>query len=293
MCDKLKIISLCLVFICGAACGAAQTENELRKGVDSAFEKRIDVGGYALYINCSRAVKNNPVVVFEAGINQTSESWTPIQPEIAKVARVCVYDRASLGRSDAPSSLPRTSRQIVEDLHNLLEKAGVGAPYVLVGHSFGGLNARLFAGSYPKEVAGMVLVDSVHEEETEKWLALIPPEIKTEMEAGGGMRMRGGEPVDLPESEKQLKSIKWRTEIPLIVLARGKASYNAEDYPPPLRAFAPRGEELRIEMQKDLAKRSTRGKLIFAEKSGHFIQSDEPELVIKSILEVIEASKRR
>ena len=288
--DRLKFISFCLTFIFCAAC-AAQTQIKSNKDADAAFDKKIDVGGYGLYINCSQAIKNSPVVVLEAGINQTSESWAKIQPEIAKFARVCVYDRAGLGKSDASSQKSRTSRQIVKDLHILLEKAGVRAPFVLVGHSFGGLNARLFAAGYPKEVVGMVLVDSVHEDQTERWLAIITPEIKKQMETGEGMRLLGAEDINLPESEKQMKALKWRTNIPLIVLARGRASYNPEDYPPPLRAFAPKGEELRIEMQKDLANRSTKGKLIFAEKSGHFIQNDEPELVIKNIREVVEAAR--
>jgi pimeloyl-ACP methyl ester carboxylesterase len=292
---RLKNISLSLIFTFCFSCAAAQqpsSQNQFHKDAASFIEKKVDVGGYALYISCSPAVGNSPVVILESGMNQSSETWSKIRSEVAKFARVCVYDRAGLGKSDAPGGgQARTSLQIVRDLHALLEKAGIDAPYVLVGHSFGGFNVRLFASSYPTKVAGMVLVDSIHEEETEKWLAMIPPEIRNEMEDAGGMRLLGGESVDLQESEKQIKAAKWRTSIPLIVLARGKASYNPEDYPPVLRRFAPKGEELRIEMQKDLAGRSIKGKFIFAEKSGHFIQQDEPELVIESIRQVVEAAR--
>jgi pimeloyl-ACP methyl ester carboxylesterase len=251
-------------------------------------KKKVDVGGYGLYINCSATVdKRKPTVILEAGLNQDSDSWNKVQPEVAKFARVCSYDRAGLGTSDAAPSQPRTSRQMVNDLHALLEKAGISAPYILVGHSFGGVNVRMFASSYPKEVVGMVLVDSVHENETEKWLALMPDETRKQMEAAGGKRLLGGEAVDLETSMKEMQAAKWRTSIPLIVLARGTASYTAEDYPPPLRPMAPQGEKLRIEMQKDLATRSTNGKFLFAEKSGHTIQQDEPEVVINAIRQLV------
>lgn len=260
---------------------------------DAAFDKKIDVGGYSLYINCSaKPDKKSPTVVLEAGLNLGSETWNNVQPEVAKFARVCSYDRSGLGKSDAsPQQQPGTSQQIVQDLHLLLEKAGIAAPFVMVGHSFGGVNVRLYASLYPKEVVGMVLVDSVHEEETEKWLEMIPPEIRKQMEDSGGRRQLGGEVIDLETSLKQMKAAKWRTNIPLIVLARGTASFNPDDYPPPLRSLAPKGEELRIEMQKDLASRSTNGKFLFAEKSGHIIQQDEPMLVVNAIRQIVESTR--
>jgi CubicO group peptidase (beta-lactamase class C family) len=265
------------------------------KARDAAFAKKIDVGGYGLYINCSAgADKESPTVVLEAGLTQDSDTWNKVQPAVAKFARVCSYDRAGLGTSDAPpSAQPRTSQELVKDLHVLLENAGVAAPFVMVGHSFGGVNVRLYASLYPKEVVGLVLVDSVHEEEIEKWLALIPSETRKQMEAAGGRRLLGDVAVDLETSLKQMKAAKWRTSMPLIVLARGRASFNAEDYPPPLRSLAPQGEELRIEMQKDLAARSTNNKFLFAEKSGHMIQQDEPEFVVDAIRQVVESTRLR
>jgi pimeloyl-ACP methyl ester carboxylesterase len=87
-----------------------------------------------------------------------------------------------------------------------------------------------------------------------------------------------------------MKAANWRTTIPLVVMARGRASFDPNDYPPPLRSLAPKGEELRIEMQKDLATRSTNGKFVFAEKSGHMIQQDEPELIVNAIRQVVESA---
>jgi pimeloyl-ACP methyl ester carboxylesterase len=93
--------------------------------------------------------------------------WAHIQPEIAKFTQACWYDRAGEGWSD-PGPFPRTSAAIAKDLHELLQRAGIPAPYLLVGNSFGGLNVRVYNGLYPNEVAGMVLVDSAHEDEPKR-----------------------------------------------------------------------------------------------------------------------------
>ncbi|MBI1790320.1 MAG: alpha/beta fold hydrolase, partial [Acidobacteria bacterium] len=106
----------------------------------------------------------DPTVVLEAGIAATSLSWSRVQPEVAKFARVLSYDRAGLGWS-GPASGPRTVDRLVAELRQLLAGAGLPGPYVLVGHSFGGLVARAFAARYPDEVAGLVLVDPVHPRE--------------------------------------------------------------------------------------------------------------------------------
>lgn len=90
--------------------------------------------------------------------------WDLVQPGVEKFTRVCSYDRAGYGWSE-PSPIPRTSQQIAKELHLLLRHAGLQPPYILVGHSFGGFNARVFNGLYPDEVAGMVLVDSSHEDQ--------------------------------------------------------------------------------------------------------------------------------
>lgn len=96
--------------------------------------------------------------MFESGIAATSLSWRLVQPEIAKVTSTASYDRAWLGWSD-PSRHPRSIRQVVEELHTLLDHAGVSGPWILVAHSYGGLVALAFQAQYPSEVAGMVLVD--------------------------------------------------------------------------------------------------------------------------------------
>jgi pimeloyl-ACP methyl ester carboxylesterase len=124
----------------------------------------VDVGGNRLHI--FEAGEGGPAVVLEAGIAASSLSWSRVLPEVAKFARVCSYDRAGLGWSEA-SPRARSAAQCAEELRALLDAAGIAGPYVLVGHSFGGCVVRIFASRHPQEVAGVVLVDALHPNE---WL---------------------------------------------------------------------------------------------------------------------------
>lgn len=122
----------------------------------------VDIGGRSLTIDC--AGEGQPVVVLDSGANSSGYAWAQIQSRIAPLTRTCWYDRAGEGWSD-PGPFPRTSAAIASDLHALLTRAAIPPPYVLVGHSFGGLNVRVYTGHYPSEVAALVLVDSAHEDE--------------------------------------------------------------------------------------------------------------------------------
>ena len=118
----------------------------------------VDVGGYRLHINCTGS--GSPIVVIDAGWGDWSTAWGFVQPEVAKTTRVCTYDRAGTGWSDA-GPLPRDATQYAKELHTLLQNAHIPGPYLLAGHSLGGLPVRVFAGMYPSEVAGVVLIDSM------------------------------------------------------------------------------------------------------------------------------------
>jgi pimeloyl-ACP methyl ester carboxylesterase len=126
--------------------------------------KSIDIGGRNLNLYCSG--EGSPTVIFESGGGAPGYTWVNIQPEVANFTRACWYDRAGYGWSD-PGPQPRTSVAIVSDLHALLGIARVAPPYVLVGVSFGGFPVRVFAGRYPDEVEGIVLVDATHEDQHE------------------------------------------------------------------------------------------------------------------------------
>jgi pimeloyl-ACP methyl ester carboxylesterase len=117
----------------------------------------IDVGGHRLHLNCTGS--GGPTVVLEPGAGEMSSNLGWITPAVARKTRVCAYDRAGRGWSE-PADTPQDATQIATDLHTLLQRAHVPGPYVLAGHSFGGLYVLTFAARYPNEVAGMVLVDS-------------------------------------------------------------------------------------------------------------------------------------
>lgn len=240
------------------------------------------VHGHQLHLQCTQS--GTPTVIFEAGINQSSATWRDVVPALAPFARVCTYDRAS-------GTAPRDAKAVVSDLHDLLSAARIAPPYVLVGHSFGGQLVRTYASEYPGDVVGLVLVDSTHEEETEKWLASLPPDVRKATSGAAARRLLGAEPIDLERSNAEAKKAHWHADIPLVVLARGAASFDANAYPPALRAYAPEGEKLRLELQRELASRSPRGALILAEHSGHFIQNDEPELVVGAVRSILATAR--
>jgi pimeloyl-ACP methyl ester carboxylesterase len=120
--------------------------------------RMVDVGGHRMHIYSTG--NGDPAVVFDAGLPGSVLSWHYVMPDLGRLVRAVAYDRAGLGWSE-PSPEPRTAERIVEELHELLERAGVPPPYILVGHSFAGLTTRLFAARHPEEVAGLVLVDPV------------------------------------------------------------------------------------------------------------------------------------
>ena len=129
----------------------------------------VDVGGYRMHIFCQG--EGSPTIIVDTGLGDFSVSWSQVQPEVAQFSRICTYDRAGYGWSD-PSPAPRMAEQIALELHILLDKASIEGPYILVGHSLGGLDVRMYASLYPEEVVGMVLVDAMHEDV----LTRFPPE---------------------------------------------------------------------------------------------------------------------
>ncbi len=121
----------------------------------------VDLGGYKLHVKIE-GNPNGPTVILDMGLGGNLLYWSLVQSKIAKFAQVISYDRAGIGWSDR-GNLPKTSENIVDELHKLLDKANIKGPYILVGHSFAGITSRIFANKYPQEVAGVILVDSSHE----------------------------------------------------------------------------------------------------------------------------------
>ncbi len=139
--------------------GAVETVIEATDGGRSADGgELVDVGGHRLYIACSGS--GSPTVVLEGGLGQGSDYFALIAPKVATTTRVCAYDRAGRGRSE-PTTGPQDGAAIARDLHALLAASGNPGPYILAGHSAGGVYVRFFAAAYPDEVAGVVLLDAM------------------------------------------------------------------------------------------------------------------------------------
>lgn len=240
----------------------------------------VDIGGRRLHVSCTGT--GSPTVILEAGLGDSSTTWKAVQPAVAAVTRVCAYDRAGRGTSD-PDPRPefRTSRAPVEDLDRLLRAAPISGPYVLVGHSLGGAYIRLYASRFPQDVAGMVLVDASHEDQVARFKAAgvpapVPP-------AG-----QNSERTDMAASLDEVGQAQWRADIPLVVVSHGGRI--AESIPGIDAEVAARVEAAWLDMQRELASRSSRGRLVVAQKSGHYVQNDEPEVVIEAIREVVAAT---
>jgi pimeloyl-ACP methyl ester carboxylesterase len=166
------VAALLALVVAGATYQTVATEIDQRTYLPPG--ELVDVNGHLMHIHCIG--EGGPIVVLESGLGTMSADWANVQPEAAKTTRVCAYDRAGTGWSE-PGPEPRDPHQIARELHTLLGKAGIDGPYVLVGQSFGGLYVRMYADQYPKEVAGMVLVDSSHPEMWDR----MPPEVAAKL----------------------------------------------------------------------------------------------------------------
>lgn len=300
----------------------------------------VDIGGWRLHLHCTGvASPSKPAVLLEAGIGDFSVEWSLVQPGVSEFARVCSYDRADDGWSDMGPH-PRTLHQIVYELHTLLERAGEKGPFVLVGHSFGGWVVRLFASTYPEDVAGMVLVDAGADDpwrmsgdgKLQRASALatgrpipaaktsgpvtpagIPQAVVAQLDGvAKEMTPKANEPPrnllpleaqrmrtwshtqikhwvqsDNPFEAEELAGLRMdRTRTPyplgnrpLIVITRGLPDGNGPD-------TQAREAEHRAEHQQ-LTAMSRRGSLVVAERSGHHIQLQQPDLVIAAIREAL------
>ena len=276
----------------------------------------IDVSGHRLHIQCIGA--GSPTVVTESGFAGTSLDWSLVQPAVGQTTRICAYDRAGFGWSESGPS-PRTSGRIVGELHMLLANAGIPGPYVLVGHSVGGLHAQLFASQYPGEVGGLVLLDPT----PAAYLASLDPAAQREaappigqvrtiqvMQHIGLTRLLGlSLPMPVgrlsPDVQREVRSVGFRSsvgdalyeeasaydvdlaeamaaaplrvDIPLVVLVRG------------LVVGPPDQDAAGKAANAHLAQRSTRGQLVVAERSEHYIQLDRPDLVIDAVNQVVQS----
>jgi pimeloyl-ACP methyl ester carboxylesterase len=278
--------------------------------------RRVDVGGYQLHINCTG--EGTPVVVLDSGLGDSYVSWIKVQPQVAKFTQVCSYDRAGLGYSDN-SPRRRTSKVMAEELHTLLHNAGVEPPYVLVGHSMGGYNVRLFTSLYRSEVVGIVLVDSSHPEQEKRFPQALNDMDKTwvrEQEfmtlampfgiprvlgfCGNDAQVRAADCnfhsyreglttlKTFPESAAQAAITGSLGDMPLAVLSHDP---NVPIPEVPADLVKPMNIAWE-EMQDELTHLSTRGTQTIAKNSSHYIQLDRPEVVVEAIRNVVDQARK-
>ncbi|WP_291570160.1 alpha/beta fold hydrolase [Clostridium sp. UBA4548] len=231
---------------------------------------KVDIGGYGLNVKVEG--KGTPTVIFESGLGGGIGVWTNVQPEISKLTRTFSYDRAGLGESDK-STLDRTSSNQVRELHELLQKTKVKGPYIIVAHSIGGFNARLFADSYPEEVAGIIFVDAAHEEMFSLYKLLAPKEYEN---TRGEFVNPEGTFDDLLNSAAEVRKARRSDglrDIPITVLSAENTDLNVPGTI--LVGWA--------QLQRDIATLSDNSKQITVKGSGHMIQDDNPQAIIDEI----------
>ncbi len=250
----------------GGAAGASATSappsmSESTVAEEAAESQMVDVGGYELWIECRGT--GSPTVIYEAGADGDAGWFGVVDSDISETTRTCSYDRAGIERSDPrPTSDPVSAGDIVDELELLLAGADVEGPYVMVGHSFGGMIAQLFAEQHPDEVAGLVFVDSSMAGQLGK-----NPE---DWDDGYGI------PLDMKATKDELLAVGSYGSTPMVMLTR---DFTATP-------------ELMNEwggMMRELAARSSNSIHVIAVDSGHMIQEDEPDLVVAAIEEVLTA----
>jgi pimeloyl-ACP methyl ester carboxylesterase len=303
----LKIIMASIVALASSGALYQYIGTKLDEQKYPAVGRMVEVGGYKLHMIEEGQNHNGPTVIIETGSGETSFGWRSIQSEIAKFARVITYDRAGYGSSDA-SLLVRTSENIIKELHTMLHNSGVPTPYILVGHSFGGLNMQLFASTYSDEVAGVILVDSLNEKDFQKTSVTLYEnsmnyvmKSKKIMESYFGIKRLMSDlgihkikAMRLPtkfvvsdinershfaDDAEQLRQVDQSLgDKPLIVISAGKPWPGEENAD--LNSVWPK-------LQADLVKKSLRGKQMIAERSGHRINVEQPEIIVDAVRDMV------
>ncbi len=274
----------------------------------------VEVEGRQQFISCHG--EGSPTIIIDAGMGEWSLHWLGIQSRLAETTRTCVYDRAGYGYSDR-SENPRTGEQIIAELHALLTAAEIEPPYLLVGHSLGGVHMRLYAHQYPDEVVGLVLVDSTPldvelPQELQQLMAdsygqfpqlaalaaqgvmkpeqmPVPAYLPTDLSAQyqqqvateGFFTTLYGEYTALPETMQSMREETDLGDLPLLVIA----AHLADDTVPAelLPVMERYQSEDWLPAQESLTQLSINSQFIIAEHSHHHIQFDEPDVIVEAV----------
>jgi pimeloyl-ACP methyl ester carboxylesterase len=287
---------------CGTNTATGSTTGTTASRAQGNFAKVFPVDGHGVFVQCMG--RGSPTIVLISGAGVSSESWgyvgdttdtadppkkspEAVEPQLVKVTRVCTYDRpGTTGFDDSPSrstavQQPTTAQGDARILHDVLRVAAVSSPYVLVGHSWGGFIATTYDRLYPNEVGGMVLIDPG----SQYLQTVLPPDIWSawmQAIAASGSKNPAGEQPDYPASIAFLSTLPTVKKVPTVVLTSDK----------PIDFLgigdAPKNHPDWVEAQSLLA-RSLAGKQITKTDSGHFIQTENPALVIAQTKTVLSA----
>jgi pimeloyl-ACP methyl ester carboxylesterase len=316
----IRVLGLLLALVVIVATAGALARASLKSRYQPPGQM-VDVGGYRLHIYCIG--EGSPTVIMESGNGETSLDWSLVQPEAARSARVCAYDRPGYGWSD-PSPFPRLPESNVEELHTLLNRAGIQGPYVLVAHSYGGLVARLYTHTYPNEVVGIVLVDTPSDDllvrlsPTDKAVFLngvaqgiqqtrlggtleqlgilplfpalfpvhpnLPPEISVTQRA---LAASDGTFFETYAAELSAYDSSFEQMQAADIATFGDKPLIVLSRGKPQAGFGEEAEKVWKQLQIEMASLSSNGKHLVAEQSDHFIPLEQPELVINAIQELL------
>ena len=275
----------------------------LSAGVLAGEAHDIEIEEHRLHIECSG--QGAPTVILDAGLGGTALEWVFVIERLQAQTQICTYDRAGYGGSDL-GPLPRTSARIAHELAQLLVRARIAPPYVLVGHSFGGYNMQMFARRYPGLTAALVLLDASHPDQVERFAAPPLNMVTAPSSRAGIVQFRElPQPIlALPPLQRQLaleRAARWKTRrtvsaellsfrdsaaevraapplgaLPLVVISRGRSDEEAT----PKRVLF---EQIWLELQTDLAANSSASAHLLARNSGHHIHLEQPDLVAFAI----------
>ncbi|MBK7870396.1 MAG: alpha/beta hydrolase [Saprospiraceae bacterium] len=319
-------ILVLLLLICFSKNVSSQQADSVYAHLPKPPGRLVDIGGRSMHLYCTGC--GSPTVILESGLGDNSLVWSKLMPKIAAFTRVCAYDRAGYGWSGS-SVEPRTSVNIAKDLKTLLEKANESGPFVLVGHSSGGIHIRAFAGMYPQKTAGLVLLDASHEDMATQLPGPrnFPQQVKQIREQAN--QLRNNPPTNTPStntlhpampkeaneiyrylyqqpyyleatasemehllnaSAEEVKKYKQFKDLPLWVVARS----------PHWRGAQALNQRAGIDVaaiwqsfQENLSQLSNLGHLLVSDTSGHYVQLEDPALTLDAIGDAVQAAREQ
>jgi pimeloyl-ACP methyl ester carboxylesterase len=273
----MRRLAMLMVVLLATSCGGDPPSES--SGPAKPFKGQVSVGHHrSLYMECRGG--GAPTVVLEAGLTGDLHEWDAVAPNLSRQTRVCRYDRANIGESDATKT-SRSAQDVVVDLRAALGAEGEHPPFVLVGFSFGGLFTQLYAATYPEELAGVVLIESNHPDESDQFSAHLS---RAQITADRKYANQNSEGIKIFKSLRQTQSaISEFPDVPLVVVTAGHSDSDA--WPP---GWNPRlFDRLRAQQQQDLTTLSSTGSQIVARQSGHDVPNEQPAIVIRAVNQVL------